>query len=217
MPLLLLVLGNKAYSSWSLRPYLALSQAGIAFEEKVIRLYEPNSKAEILRYSPAGKVPVLIDGDTAVWESLAICEYAAEKFPTAGLWPADPRARAHARAIATEMHGGFAALRRAYPFNCRRAPRAIEGNADADADIARVTQLWSAARARHGQGGPFLFGGFTIADAMYAPVAGRLRQYAVALDPVCAAYVEAIHALPAMRRWIADAVAEPWLVERFEL
>jgi len=217
MPNPLLVLGNKAYSSWSLRPYLALKTAGIPFDEKVIRLYEPDSRPEILKYSPAGKVPVLVDGATHVWESLAICEYAAERFPEARLWPAESGARAHARTIATEMHAGFMALRRAYPFNCRRTPRAIAADADAVADVARVTQLWRDARARFGAGGPFLFGAFSIADAMYGPVAGRFRQYAVDLDPVCADYVAAIHALPATRQWAADAAAEPWVVERFEL
>ena len=217
MPNPLLVLGNKAYSSWSLRPYLALKTAGIAFEEKVIRLYEPESKPEILKFSPAGKVPVLLDDDTAVWESLAICEYAAERYPDAQLWPAAPHARAQARTIATEMHAGFLPLRRAMPFNARRTPRPIAVDADTQADIARVTQLWRDARGRFGEGGPFLFGRFSIADAMYAPVAGRFRQYAVALDPVCAAYVAAIHALPAMQQWLSDGAQEPWVVERFEL
>lgn len=217
MPTPLLILGNKAYSSWSLRPYLALKTAGIPFDEKVIRLYEPDSKPAILKYSPAGKVPVLVDGATHVWESLAICEYAAEQFSDARLWPAESGARAHARAIATEMHGGFPALRRAYPFNCRRMPRAVAADADAAADVARVTQLWRDARARFGAGGGFLFGTFSIADAMYGPVAGRFRQYAVALDPVSADYVAAIHALPAMRQWMADAAKESWVVERFEL
>lgn len=217
MTKLLLVLGNKAYSSWSLRPYLALAVPGIPFDQRVIRLYEPETKPEILKFSPAGKVPVLVDDATAVWESLAICEYAAEKFPEAQLWPADLHARTHARTVSTEMHAGFMPLRRALPFNCRRKPRAVPHDTEAAADIARVTQLWRDARARFGAGGPFMFGTFSIADAMYAPVAGRLRQYAVDLDPVCAAYVEAIHALPAMQQWIADAAAEPWVVERFEL
>src|SRR5688500_9023730 len=144
----LLVLGNKAYSSWSLRPYLALKTSGIAFDEKVIRLYEPESKPEILKFSPAGKVPVLVDDGTAVWESLAICEYAAERYPDAQLWPAEPHARAHARTISAEMHAGFPALRRAMPFNARRMPRPIATDADTDADIARIAQLWRAARAR---------------------------------------------------------------------
>jgi len=216
MPNLLLVLGNKAYSSWSLRPYLALKTAGIAFDEKVIRVYEPESKPEILKFSPAGKVPVLIDDDTAVWESLAICEYAAEQYPDAQLWPADPHARAQARTISAEMHAGFLPLRRAMPFNARRTPRPIATDADTEADIARIAQLWRDARGRFGDGGPFLFGAFSIADAMYAPVAGRFRQYAVELDPVCAAYVAAIHALPAMQQWLSDGAQEPWFVERFE-
>jgi glutathione S-transferase len=213
----LLVLGNKAYSSWSLRPYLALKTAGIAFDEKVVRLYEPESKPEILKFSPAGKVPVLVDDDTAVWESLAICEYAAERYPDAQLWPAEPHARAHARTISAEMHAGFPALRRAMPFNVRRTPRPIATDGDTDADIARIAQLWRDARGRFGEAGPFLFGRFSVADAMYAPVAGRFRQYAVDLDPVCAAYVAAIHALPAMQQWMSDGAQEPWVVERFEL
>jgi glutathione S-transferase len=213
----LLVLGNKAYSSWSLRPYLALKTAGIAFDEKVIRLYEPESKPEILKFSPAGKVPVLLDDDTAVWESLAICEYAAERYPDAQLWPAEPHPRAHARTISAEMHAGFPALRRAMPFNVRRTPRPIATDGDTDADIARIAQLWRDARGRFGEAGPFLFGRFSVADAMYAPVAGRFRQYAVDLDPVCAAYVAAIHALPSMQQWMSDGAQEPWVVERFEL
>ncbi len=217
MPNPILVLGNKAYSSWSLRPYIALAAAGIPFEEKVIRLYVPEATPEILKYSPTAKVPVLVDGATVIWESLAICEYVAEKAPDAGLWPAAAEARAHARAIANEMHAGFAPLRRAYPFNARRTPRPLAPDAEAAADIARITQLWRDARARFGTGGPFLFGTFTIADAMYAPVAGRFRQYAVDLDPVCAAYLDAIPALPARRQGLGDAAREPWVVERFEL
>ena len=207
---LTLVLGNKNYSSWSLRPYLALAHYKIPFDEIVIPLYEGDWKQAILKHSPAGKVPVLVDGEIAVWESLAILEYLAEKFPKLALWPADPAGRAHARAISTEMHSGFAALRQACSMNLKRVPRPIVLPPEAVADVERVTQIWNDTRARFGKGGKFLFGDFSAADCMYAPVATRIRTYSIPVDLVASAYVDAIHALPAFIAWREAGLKEPW-------
>ncbi|RIL07668.1 MAG: glutathione S-transferase [Proteobacteria bacterium] len=205
-----LVIGNKNYSSWSLRPWLTLRMAGIDFEEIVIPLYGPDSKQAILRHSPAGKVPILRDGDRTVFESLAICEYAAELAPDAGLWPADAGARAHARSISCEMHAGFAALRSAMPMNLRVVGRrlATPPPPEVDHEIARIVAIFEECRERFGAAGPFLFGGFTIADAMFAPVLTRLRSYSVALPPRSQAYSDAVFALAPMEAWIRDARAE---------
>jgi glutathione S-transferase len=210
-----LVVGNKNYSSWSLRPWLAMREAGIAFDEVVIPLYRPESKAAILAQSPAGKVPVLRHGDRVVWDSLAIMEYLAETLPDAALWPRDPAARALARCLSAEMHAGFPALRGGMSMSLREH-RPGQGRSDAvAADIARVTAIWRDCRARFGERGPFLFGGFTIADAMYAPVATRFRTYAVELDPVCQAYADTILALPSFLAWQAAAEEEPWVITSF--
>lgn len=204
-----LVIGNKNDSSWSLRPWLALRVAGVAFDEVRIPLYREDSRAELLRWSPAGKVPVLRHGEVSVWDSLAICEYAAEVLaPGAGLWPAERAARAHARSIAAEMHAGFSALRSALPMNLRARVR-LPVELAVRADVDRVVALWEDCRARHGAGGPFLFGTFTIADAMYAPVATRFRSYGVLLPPGAQAYADALWALPAMQEWTTAGIAEP--------
>ncbi|WP_428247755.1 glutathione S-transferase family protein [Ferrovibrio sp.] len=204
----ILVIGNKNHSSWSLRPWLALKAAGLAFEERLIGLRRPETKAEILRYSPSGKLPLLIDGAVKVWDSLAICEYVAERAPQAGLWPQDAGARAVARAVSAEMHSGFMALRRDYSMDiARRFPD--QGTAEAKADAARIQEIWRDCRASFGQGrGEFLFGGFGIADCMYAPVVTRLRTYGIALDPVSQAYSDAVLAHPAMREWCQAAGQE---------
>jgi len=207
---LTLVLGNKNYSSWSMRPYLALAHHKVPFEEIVIPLYEGDYKQAILKHSPAGKVPVLVDDGIAVWESLAILDYLDEKFPKLALWPAEPAARAHARAIAAEMHAGFAALRQACPMNLKRVPRPIALPPQAVADVARVTEIWNEARARFGKGGKFLFGAFSAADCMYAPVATRIRNYSIPVDLVASAYVDAVHALPAFVAWREAGLKEPW-------
>ena len=207
---LTLVLGNKNYSSWSMRPYLALAHHKVPFEEIVIPLYEGDYKQAILKHSPAGKVPVLVDDGIAVWESLAILDYLDEKFPKLALWPTEPAARAHARAIAAEMHAGFAALRQACPMNLKRVPRPIALPPQAVADVARVTEIWNEARARFGKGGKFLFGAFSAADCMYAPVATRIRNYSIPVDLVASAYVDAIHALPAFVAWREAGLKEPW-------
>lgn len=209
MSTLALVIGNKKYSSWSLRPWILLRHAGATFEEIRIPLYRPESKEQILRYSPSGKVPLLIDGEVRVWESLAICEYVAELAPRAGLWPDDAATRARARSVATEMHGGFPAVRQALPMNFRARAKRTPALADeVRAQIARIEALWSGCRQRAGVSGPFLFGRFTIADAMYAPVVSRFRTYGIALAPAAQAYADAVSALPAMQEWGEHAAKE---------
>ena len=210
-------IGNKNYSSWSLRGWLPLKQAGVAFKEVVIPLYMPGSHEEILRHSPSGKVPALQHGTRSIWESLAIGEYLAEILPESRLWPADPSVRAFARAISTEMHSGFANVRRELTMNMRRSIAGIIPSADAQAEIDRIQEIWRTCLARYGQGGPFLFGHFTVADAMYAPVVSRFRTYHVALDQDCQAYADAIWALPSMQEWLAAARQEKIVIEKFEL
>ena len=212
-----LLIGNKNYSSWSFRPWLAMKVAGIAFEETVISLDAPDFKSRLKALSGAGKVPVLIDGDIRVWESLAILEYLAEKFPAVALWPQDPPARAHARAIASEMHAGFLPLRRQLPMNVRRPvmPRPLE--ADAAADVARIDAIWNECRARFGAGGPFLYGAFGAADAMYAPVVWRFHTYAVEVSAPARTYMHAMAALPAWSEWREAARREPWVLPHDEI
>jgi glutathione S-transferase len=213
---LTLIIGNKNYSSWSLRPWIAMKVAGVAFDEKVIPLYEPGSREQILQYSPAGKVPVLIDGDQHVWESLAILEHLAEKFPAAQLWPADIRARSHARVVATEMHAGFVALRRACTMNFWLPPKPRPQSEEVMADVARIKALWADCRARFGAGGPFLFGTFGAADAMYAPVVARLYNYGIPVGSTARAYMDAVMGLPAWTAWREAALKEPWVMRHNE-
>lgn len=204
-----LIIGNKRYSSWSLRPWLLMRHFGLPFEEILVDLYEGDNRAQRLRYSPTGKVPALIDEGAQVWESLAILDYLAERYPELPLWPAERIARAHARAISAEMHAGFMALRQAMPTNfCARLPgRGHTGGALAD--VVRVIELVSDCRTRFGRNGHFLFGEFGIADAMYAPVATRLVTYGVDLPPLVRAWVDALYALPAMTEWLQAAEREP--------
>ncbi len=205
MSRLTIVIGSKRLSSWSLRGWLALKLSGARFDEVVIPLDQPSTRQRILEHSPAGRVPILKDGAVTVWESLAICEYLAERSPKAGLWPEGAEARAHARVVAAEMHAGFADLRRDMPMDCP-ARRPGEGQTPgALADIARVTEIWRDCRRRFGSGGDFLFGRVGAADAMYAPVVSRFVTYDVPLDEVSAAYRDAVLALPAMREWLAAA------------
>jgi glutathione S-transferase len=212
-----LVVGNKNYSSWSLRGWLAARAAGIPFHEVLVRLSEPGSKDELLKHSPAGKVPVLKHGNRRIWDSLAIIEYLAEIRPHAGLWPADPAARAHARSIAAEMHAGFQALRAHMPMNLRKSLPGKGRGRDVAEDIERIRAIWTDCRARHGAAGPFLFGPFTAADAMYTPVATRFRTYAVALDDVCEDYVDAVLARPDFLEWHEAALEEPWVIAEDEV
>ncbi|MFQ5774164.1 MAG: glutathione S-transferase family protein [Kiloniellaceae bacterium] len=210
-----IVLGNKAYSSWSLRGWLLLKQTGAAAEEVVIPLNRPETRERILRHSPSGRVPALKAGGLTVWDTLSIAEFLNERFPEAGLWPRDPEARALARSVSAEMHAGFATLRRLMPMDLRRgAPgRAPGPTGQLAADVARIAAIWKECRDRHGRSGDFLFGDFGAADAFYAPVATRFATYGVALDPTAAAYRDAVMNRPAMREWIAAAKAETWVIE----
>jgi glutathione S-transferase len=216
-----LYIGNKNYSSWSMRPWIAMKVGGIPFEETVISLDAPDFKARLLAVSGTGKVPTLVDGDIKVWESLSILEYLAEKFPDAGLWPKDKAARAHARTVATEMHGGFIPLRKALPMNLWRPVMKRELAPDAVANVKRIEEMWADCRARFGQkadkGGPFLFGAFGAADAMYAPVVSRLHTYDVAINAQTRAYVDAVMALPAWREWYEAGISEPWVLPEDEV
>ncbi len=203
-----LVIGNKNYSSWSLRPWLLMRHAGIAFEEIQIRLFSPEFAAQIARYSPAGKVPALIDGDVTVWDSLSIAEYVAERFPQKQLWPADPAARAFARSTCAEMHAGFGNLRSSLPMNVTAVLPGRGWNVAVQQDVARIGAIWTDARARYGTKGPFLFGEFSIADAFFAPVVSRFATYGIHLPDAAKAYADFILALPAMQEWIAGAREE---------
>jgi glutathione S-transferase len=213
---LTLVIGNKNYSSWSLRPWIALKVAGIPFREIVIPLYEPGSAEEIRKYSPAGKVPVLIDGDAHVWESLAILEHLAERFPEAGFWPTDARARSHARVVATEMHAGFQPLRRDCTMNMWLPVKPRPQSDEVMGNVRRIEDLWRDCRARFGQGGPFLFGGFGAADAMYAPVVSRFHTYGLPVGADTRAYMDAVMALPAWQEWYDAAMKETWIMKHNE-
>lgn len=214
-----LIIGNKNYSSWSLRAWLVLRRAGIGFDELLIPLDTADTRDAILRHSPSGRVPCLKHEGRVVWDSLAIAEYAAELAPDRGLWPADPSARALARSVSAEMHAGFAALRAQLPMNLRADKRGRALTPEVERDIARIADLWAECRARFGEAGsgPFLFGAFTIADAFYAPVVTRFRTYGVPLDPMADAYASAIMAWPDMVAWIADAKREPWTVPADEV
>jgi len=213
---LTIYLGNKNYSSWSLRAWLALKRTTVAFDEVVIPLYQPTSRETILKYSPSGRVPALKHGELTVWESLAIGEYLADSFPTFDLWPKDPAARAVARAVSAEMHAGFEALRRLLPMNIRSSFPGREIAPEVQADVNRVMAIWRDCRVRFGEGGDFLFGAFTIADAMYAPVATRFRTYKLELEREADAYCDAIMAWPAMQEWITAARNEPMIIEQYE-
>jgi glutathione S-transferase len=204
---MLLVIGNKNYSSWSLRPWLAMKVLGLAFDEKRIPLYGPGAKEEILRYSPAGRVPILHDGSTVVWDSLAILEYLAERHPQ--LWPHDAAQRARARSISAEMHAGFAKLREHMSMNIRKRYPGKGRTPEVLKEIERIQAIWSEAR------GPFLFGAFSAADAMYAPVVLRFRTYEVEVRKK--SYMDAVLALPAMREWIEAAEREAESIPEFDL
>ena len=213
-----LVIGNKNYSSWSFRPWIAMKTLGIPFEEILVPfgapLGNPEFKQRLAAFTPAGLVPVLIDGETHVWETLAILEYLAETFPDKGLWPKDAKLRAQARTLASEMHAGFGALRNECPMNIRRPVRARDLSAAAKANVARIDAMWSDCRARHG--GPFLFGRFCATDAMYAPVVARLNTYGIEVGREALGYMEAMMALPAWAEWRAAALQESWIVPEDE-
>lgn len=209
-----LIVANKNYSSWSFRPWLALRVKNISFEEVLIPFDMPSGNPEFAQFSPTNKVPVLQDGDLTVWESLAILEYLAERFPSAGLWPGGRADRAVARSVASEMHGGFLALRAECPMNMRREHKALHVSDDVHRDVHRITEIWRG--CLDGSGGPFLFGGFTNADAMFGPVVNRLAIYRLSDDPVVRSYSEAMTSLPAWKEWQDAARAETWVVEEDE-
>jgi glutathione S-transferase len=209
-----LIVGNKNYSSWSMRPWLAMKAAGIDFTDELIPFDFPNGNAAIKAVSESGRVPLLVDGDFKLWESLAIIDYVAELFPEAPVWPADIRDRALARAYSLEIISGFRGIRNACPMNLRRPKKAMPINADMAADIARIEAIWHTSVRR--SGGPFLFGAFSAADAMYAPVVNRFDAYLLSDHPETLAYIEAVKSHPAWLAWAADAAKETWIVEEDE-
>lgn len=214
-----LLIGNKCYSSWSLRAWLLMRAKGIAFTEQFVPLDEPGFKETIFAAAPGsgGTVPTLVDGEIAVWETLAIAEYLHETHPQAGIWPGDAAARAHARAISSEMHAGFTALRGACPMNLGKRYGARDRGPGVARDVERITALWRQARERFGGQGPFLYGAFSAADAMYAPVVTRLDTYGIAVDAAAQDYMRAVLELPAYREWLAAALAESWIVAQDEV
>jgi glutathione S-transferase len=212
-----LVIGNKNYSSWSMRPWLALRANNVAFDEVLIPLYTGEAdKQRILNFTHSGKVPALIDGDVTIWDSLSIIEYVAELFPETRLWPEDRARRAHARSISAEMHSGFAALRNECGMNLHRPIGAIPLSADARANVARIQEIWIECRERCGKLGPYLFGAFGAADAMFAPVVHRFRTYAITVAPEAQAYMETMMSLPAFQEWTRAGLAETLVIDRFE-
>ena len=213
MAALTLVIGNKNYSSWSMRPWVLMKQLGIPFEEKKLRFHSTEWDAEIERWSPSRLVPVLWNGDQTVWDTLAIAEAMHEWFPEKGVWPKDATARAFARSASSEMHSGFRDLRGAMPMNIRSSYPGKGMSPAVQANIDRIEGLWEEARARFGSGGPFLFGAFSAADAMFAPVTSRFRTYAVKLSPESQRYCDAVLAAPGVRAWVDDAVKEKEFVQ----
>ena len=209
MSALTLVIGNKNYSSWSLRGWLVASHSGLAFNEQQLALQAADFKQQVARFSPAGRVPVLLVGETAIWDSLAIAEYLAELEP--GLWPTSLLDRARARAISAEMHSGFQALRQQMPMNVRAVGRTVPSTPALEADIARIVDIWESCRREHLRQGPWLFGHWSIADAMYAPVAARFRTYGVSLPVLAAEYLVTALSDPALLDWAVAAQEEPTL------
>ena len=212
-----LIIGNKAYSSWSLRPWILMKELGMKFDETVIPLFQPDTARHLRSFSPTSKVPALIDGDVLVWESVAIFEYLAERFPKKRVWPRKTAARAHARALCAEMHAGFVPMRNHLPTNVRREVAARDLPPDVAADINRIETAWGRARKNFAGKKPFLFGRFTAADAMFAPVVNRLHVYDVPVKRATRDYMNVIMALPSYQPWLADAAAEPWVYAPYEL
>ncbi|NVK40695.1 MAG: glutathione S-transferase family protein [Oceanospirillaceae bacterium] len=212
-----LIIGNKNYSSWSLRPWLLLSVHGIPFEEERIALDLPDSRERIARYNDAGKVPVLLDGDLTIWDSLAICEYVSERYLDGKGWPVSVPVRAEARACSAEMHSGFPEVRNRLPMNCRAIARQVELTAPLQRETARIDGIWSGCRKRNAASGPWLFGDFSIADCMFAPVAFRFRTYGIELSPDAADYMQQLLETEAMRLWLVDAEAEVEIIDAEEV
>jgi glutathione S-transferase len=217
MPKPVLVIANKNYSSWSLRPWMALTMAGIPFDEKMVRFGEPQFGEEIRKISPAGKVPVLAHGKLVIWDSLAILEYLAETFPGKNLWPKSKAARAMARSVSNEIHSGFSSLRNACPMNLRRSPKPVAMSEAAKTDVARIEVLWRDCRKSHGKGGKFLFGKFSIADAMYAPIVSRFETYAIPVANDTRAYMANLTSTRSFQAWKTEALKEPWIVPEDEV
>ena len=215
-PDLHLVIANKLYSSWSLRAWLLLKAFDIPFREMVIAMYKPDTRARILEFSPSGKVPVLIRGDLTVWESLAIVESLAEWFPEHAIWPRDPNARAHARSVSSEMHAGFTGLRSSCPMNLTKTFQPRDRGEPVTSDVQRLEVIWREARQRFGGDGPYLYGDFSAADAMFAPVVSRLRTYGFDLSPSTHDYMDAVWDHPSFQAWRADAFTEEWFVAHYE-
>jgi len=214
---LTLYIGNKNYSSWSLRGWLALKESGLDFDEVLIPLDEPNTRTELMRLSPSGRVPALKHGELTVWDSLAICEYLAELCPDKRLWPEDAASRAVARSVAAEMHSGFAALRNHLPMNIRSSFPNRGVTPEVQAEINRIMSLWREQRRKLTEdAGPFLFGHFTVADAMFAPVVSRFRTYRIELDELCQSYADAVWAMPSYQSWQEAAGHEPMIIEYAE-
>ena len=209
--------GNKNYSSWSMRGWLALKLAGADFEEVGFHLGQPGVREKIRRHSPTGKVPALRIGDLVIWDSMAICEYLAERFPQVRMWPEGSADRALARSIAAEMHSGFPAVRTNMPFNVRRSSPGKGRAQGVQREIDRVTEIWRACRARPTDGGPFLFGRWCLADVMYAPVVSRFRTYAVDVDEVSRAYCVGVWEQEHLREWRAAAESESWVEPSYDL
>jgi glutathione S-transferase len=208
-------IANKNYSSWSFRPWIAMKTIGVDFEESLTPFDDAQGNREFRKFSPTGKVPVLVDGATSIWESIAILEYLADRFPDLGMWPDEISERAIARALACEVHAGFGALRRACPMNIRREVRAVPVGEDVREDVARIEHIWHDCLDRIG--GPFLFGEFGIVDAMFAPIVNRFEKYALSDRQAVQVYSAAIKALPAWQEWETAALAEPWTIPAEEV
>lgn len=210
-PKLTLIIGNKNYSSWSLRPWLAMAGTGVPFAEVLIPLDHPNTRQQVLQYSPTGKVPALKFGNLMLWESLAIIEYVAEKHPEAGLWPEDGELRAIARSLSSEVHAGFQAFRAHCPMNLRRRA-STRLSPQVEEEVMRLSNYWRRYRSQFGADGDFMFGKFGAVDAMFVPLATRIRSYEIPVDRVTNEYIDAIYAMSAFKKWYDAAVAEPWRI-----
>lgn len=212
-----LIIANKNYSSWSLRPWLAMTMAGLEFDETLILLDTPDTKKQIAEHSKAGRVPILHHGKVTIWETPAILEYLAETFPEKNFWPKAKAARAMARAVSNETHAGFSSLRNACPMNLRRPQKPVTLNDETRADIARIEEIWRDCRRTYGKGGKFLFGRFCIADAMFAPVVTRFETYAIPVAKDTKAYMDAVLATKAFQKWKSAALKETWILQHDEV
>ncbi|MBL0319930.1 MAG: glutathione S-transferase family protein [Alphaproteobacteria bacterium] len=212
MSSLKLVIGNKNYSSWSLRAWLAAKHAEVPFEENLIPLFQADSKAKLIQHSASGRAPVLVHNGFVIWDSLAISEYLAELFPERHFWPRDSFARAWARSIVAEMHSGFIPLRKAFRMDLKRVSQPVDAPEEALKDVARIQDIWEQSRQQYGQSGPFLMGEYSLADMFYAPVVTRFVSYGISLSPICLAYIDTMIAHPHMQEWHQEAVKEPWVI-----